>query len=105
MAEQPREPLSFPVTARTVARHLEHLVRQLDGPFDADLNGMQERSRTMAVMHLQAASSQLAEFADVEWPPREPDDEPAAAPPEPRKSAGDALSDASAERESEGRRG
>lgn len=99
MAEQPREPLSFPVTARTVARHLDHLVHQLDGPFDEELNEMQERSRTMAVMHLQAAASQLAEFADVEWPPREPDDEPSAAPPEPRKSTGDALSDAPAERE------
>lgn len=80
MAEEPREPLSFPVTARTIARHLDHLVRQLGGPFEEELNGLQERSRTMAVMHLQSAASQLGEFADVEWLPRsEPPESPGSA--------------------------
>lgn len=104
MVEQSREPVSFPVTSRLVARHLEHLVRQLEGPFEEELSGLQERSRAKAVMHLQAAASQLAEFADVEWPPRHPDDE-SAGPPRPRKSTGEMLSDAGLEREPPARGG
>lgn len=56
----------FVEEAAAVAVSAEELAARLEQPFTG-LNGLQDRARAIAVLHLRDAARSLQQFADSEW--------------------------------------